>query len=292
MNFKLLFAVITAGTILSFTSPKPSLKTATKALNGFCNFVPSGKAVLNGDTSSVQAFYMSSTEITNYQYAEFLHDLKSKGETEKLMIARIDSTCWNTNKFFNNKMAEYYHIHPAYRDFPVVGITYEGAELFCNWLSEQYNELSNGELKLNFRIPTQEEWIRAVRGNKHYQIYAWEIPTLRNKDGKIQANCIALGAENITFNQESQRLEVTTKGISYDPYMAKADVVAPAKSYWPNEFGFYNMNGNVAEMLAGGEKAIGGAWNSPGFDIRNESLIAVDGPKSFVGFRVVATVLQ
>lgn len=292
MNFKLLLFSVFALVLISFSTPKPSLKTATKVLNRFCNYVPSGNTVLNGDTTSVRAFYMSATEITNLQYAEFLYYLKINNEVEKLEIAAIDTSCWTSGVYKSTALAKYYGTHPAYHDYPVVGISYEAAELYCEYLTMQYRNLSNGELKIKFRIPTQEEWLRAVRGNNYHQLYAWEIPTLRNEDGKMQANCIAIGAENITFNNETQRLEVTTKGISYDPYMGKGDVLAPARSYWPNEFGFYNMNGNVAELLAGGKKAAGGAWNSPGFDIRNESLIDYNGPKAFIGFRVVASIMS
>lgn len=293
MYFKLLFTITSLTLLVSFTLPglKPSLKTAMKTLNDFCGFVASGDAVLNGDTTSVQAFYMSNTEITNLQYREFLNDLKNKGDFEKLAIAQIDTACWTRGKMYGEPMAKYYHSHPAYDGYPVVGVSKEGAELFCTWLSEKYETLSNGELKLKFRLPTQEEWLRAARGDNHYQTYAWETPILRNKEGMMQANCLNIGAENVRRNPETGALEVTLETYAMSPTDLKSDIVAPAKSYWPNANGFYNLNGNVAELLADG-RAAGGGWTSPGFDIRNESVMSVKGTQPDVGFRVVASVIK
>jgi formylglycine-generating enzyme required for sulfatase activity len=235
---------------------------------------------------------MSSTEITNVQYQEFLNDLKRRGELEKLQIAQIDSACWTRGKMYGEPMAKYYHNHPAYDGYPVVGISKEGAELFCAWLSEKYAALSNGELKLSFRLPTQEEWMRAARGEKHYQTYAWETPFLRNKDGLMCANFLAVGAENVRRNAETGVLEITTDDLTINHLDGAFDIVAPAKSYAANAQGFYNLNGNVAELLSDGSWAAGGGWTSPGFDIRNESVMQVKGPRPDVGFRVVATFLN
>ena len=260
-------------------------------LNEFCNFVPSGFVVVGDDTSSVQSFYMSSTEITNLQYNEFLNDLKTTGEIEKLAIAIIDTACWTRGKMYGEPMAKYYHSHPAYDAYPVVGISKEGAEMFCEWLSDKYTQLSGGELKLKFRLPRQEEWMRAARGSNHYQTYAWNSPYLRNKEGMLQANFLAIGSENVRRNEDTGTLEVVRDGITINHSDAAYDIVAPTRSYWPNAQGFYNLNGNVAELIADGNRAVGGAWTSPGYDIRNESVMAVEGPRPDVGFRVVATMI-
>lgn len=259
-----------------------------KTLNGFCNYVPSGKAVVNGDTSTVQSFYMSAGEITNIQYNEFLFDLKRNGELAKLKIASIDTVNWINKSGYGASYADYYHRHPAYEDYPVVNVTKEGAELFCSWLSKKYEELSNGELKITFRIPTHAEWMRAARGSNHYATYTWGGPYLRGSKGNLLANFMAFGSENITQNPNNGKLEVVNVP-NLSRYGDNADVTAPVLSYYPNEFGMYNMNGNVAEMVSDGAIAVGGGWRSPGYDIRNESSVAFNEPDPTVGFRVVAT---
>jgi formylglycine-generating enzyme required for sulfatase activity len=71
--------------------------------------------------------------------------------------------------------------------------------------------------------------------------------------------------------------------------IGSADLTAPAESYSPNGYGLYNMNGNVAEMISDGDFAVGGSWNSPGYDIRNQSIKKFKGAHPTVGFRIVAT---
>lgn len=288
-----LIFVFSLGLILvSFTAQKKAgLKQAKKTLEGFCEFIPSGSMTLNGDTVSIQSFYMSSTEITNFQYNEFLADLLRKGEMDKYAIAKIDTAGWNT--FLPNThmepMTSYYHRHPAYQNYPVVNISKAGAELFCEWLTEKYDSLSNGELTLNFRLPYRSEWIHAARGGMKGSVYSWGGPYLRNAKGCSLANYLSIGSENVTRDEETGQLKITRAVTSMDN--DGAIYTAIAKSYNPNEFGLYNMNGNVSEWIADGDFAVGGDWYSPGYDIRNESIKEITKPQPTVGFRVVTTFL-
>ena len=295
---RLHFLSITAFVLFAFNfGGKPSFKLAFKSLEGFCNYVPSGTAVIENDTMMVQSFYMSN-EITNLQYTKFLEYLETEGRTEDLAIAMVDSNAWNTSfpNAFYKPMGRFYHSHPAYFNYPVVNISKQGAELFCEYLNTYYDSLSGGELRLKFRIPTRAEYIRAARGINHSQIYSWTGSTLYRTEGKcvfigqVQANCIRNGAECITRNQETGKLEFIAA--DYPPEDLVSDgtfIIAPSKSYWPNDFGFYNINGNVAEMISDGPYAVGGDWQSPGYDIRNESIKSFDKPHPTIGFRVVAT---
>lgn len=288
-----LFAILFTGLILaSFTTTKKTgLKRAQKTLDGFCEFIPSGNSVVDGDTVSVQSFYMSSTEVTNLQYQEFLSDLLRKGDMEKYNVARVDSTGWTRDNDFKymEPMKNLYHTHPAYDSYPVVNVSKEGAELFCEWLTEKYDSLSNGEMKLKFRLPLRAEWIRAASGNLVGSAYSWGGPYLRNSKGCYLANFFAMGSENISRNAETGEMEVvkTGRGLFDDG----AFHTAKAESYFPNDFGLYNMNGNAAEMISDGDYAVGGDWYSPGYDIRNESIKDFNRPEPTVGFRVVTTVL-
>ncbi len=281
--------------MLGFTSSKkPSKKRALKTLQNFCAFIPSGNALVGKDTISVQSFYTSKTEITNLQYREFLFDLKKKGENAKLKTAQIDSSTWRSNFGNNEKYSEYYHVHPAYNNYPVVNVTKEGAELYCEWLSKKYEDLSNGELKIKFRLPQKSEWIRAARGDSHFAKYTWKNPFLRNTEGLFLANFVRIGLESVHYNNEKKKYEIINIPIDFNLNLqnATADVTAPAKSYWPNEFGLYNMNGNVGEILADKDEVIGGDWASPGYDIRIESIKKYVGASPTVGFRIVASSIE
>ncbi len=277
--------------LVSFTSSKKTgLKFAQKTLDGFCSLIPSGLSLVDGDTLSVQSFYMSSTEITNKEYNEFLADLLRRGDLDTYAIARIDTAGWTRSfpKEYMKPMAEYYHKHPAYDNYPVVNVSKAGAELYCKWLTAKYDSLSNGQLNLMFRVPTRAEWIRAASSDNLGSTYSWDSPSLRNDKGCMLANFLVLGSENISRNAETGELEV--KKMVHIPSDFTADITAPSKSYFPNSYGIYNMNGNVAEMISDGNYAVGGDWNSPGYDIRNRSIKEINRPEPTVGFRVVSSV--
>ena len=61
-----------------------------------------------------------------------------------------------------------------------------------------------------------------------------------------------------------------------------------AKGHYPNEFGLYNVCGNVAEMVDERGIAYGGSFLDPGYDIRIDSETHYDAPSPKVGFRVIA----
>jgi formylglycine-generating enzyme required for sulfatase activity len=278
--------------LASFNSAKkPSFKTAKKSLEGFCNYIPSGSTTILDKDVSIQAFYMSSGEITNLQYAEFLHDLKKKGEIKKWEIAKVDSTGWRMSLGSNETYTKYYFRHPAYHGYPVVNISKEGAELYCEWLTSKYDSLSNGELNVIFRLPTRTEWIYAANGGDENSKYAWGNGGLRNENGLIQANHVQLGSENIHYNKSEKRYEIKFNTVASAPNDG-ADVTAPTISYWPNPYGLYNMNGNVSEMVSDGHFAVGGDWSLPGYDVRNESIKAFNAAHPTVGFRIVASYMQ
>ncbi len=281
--------------IFSFSAnKKPSKKRALKTLTGFCSYISSGNAVIENDTFSVQGFYMSNGEISNIQYQEFLFDLKKKGELEKLAVAMIDSSGWNTPLGYNKSYIEHYHKHPAYRDYPVVNVSKEGAELYCEWLSKKYDTLSNGELTIKFRLPQHAEWMRAARGDNHSQRYSWKGMYLRNEKGIFLANFVRVGVESVHYNEEKKKYEVINipvDGFAWSP-MKTVDVTAPVESYWPNDFGIYNLNGNVSEMVADKNIVVGGDWTKPGYDVRNEAQKEYTGPSMATGFRIVASYVE
>ena len=77
--------------------------------------------------------------------------------------------------------------------------------------------------------------------------------------------------------------------LDYYSETGSVDIVAPSESYWPNEYGIYNLNGNVAEMIAEDGIAVGGSWQNTGYDVRIESKNTYTNPNPLTGFRVVMT---
>ncbi len=276
--------------LISLTSvSKPmSVSKFNKFINDFYGYVPSGLVKLQEDTFSVQSFIIGKTEVTNFDYKIFLNDLLSNGEIDKYNIAKVNSFNWSSSKSLNQKYVDYYHSHSAYRNHPVVNISKQGAELYCEWLTKRINaNLPEGQ-KLQFRLPLKSEWLRAACGDDLDAPYSWKGQYVRNSKGMILANFVQVGEGSISRNEKNEFVVLPYQGELND----FGDIIAPTKSFWPNEFDIYNMNGNVAELLADSDEVIGGSWFDAGYDIRNRSLKKYSGSSPMVGFRVVATVIQ
>jgi formylglycine-generating enzyme required for sulfatase activity len=287
MKIKLLSSILllTTFAIVSVqTVDKKQQKNLIKVLNTNYAFVAADSVVAHD-------FIIFKTEVSNLSYREFLYDLKQQGAMDKWKIASVDSSRWSTKNWTNSAYIEHYHKHPAYNNYPVVNVSKEAAEMYCQWLTEKVNSTLKGTSKIIFRLPTQKEWIKAAKGKLELSIYSWGGYRLHNAEGSYMCNCLAFGGECIsrdsTGNYVFRRVDNNQYFFSGD----YADITAPVKSYWPNGYGLYNMNGNVAEMISDKNVVVGGSWNDPGYDVRNESEKPYTGAARTVGFRMVATVV-
>jgi formylglycine-generating enzyme required for sulfatase activity len=141
-----------------------------------------------------------------------------------------------------------YFWHPAYDNYPVVGVTWFQAKAFCVWRTQKLNSWLSGVGSLwvqDFRLPNEGEWEYAARGNLKESPYPWGGPYIRNSGGCMLGNFKPM------------------RGRYFDDggfYTVKA------YSYNPNDNGIYCMIGNVAEMVYTTKtKTVitkGGSWNS------------------------------
>ena len=238
--------------------------------------------------------YASKYETSNFLYRTFLNDLKKQGKTEKLKIAQIDSLNWRTPLAYNEPYVELYHKHHAFNEYPVVNITYEGANLFCEWLTNKYNNYPKRKFKkVKFRLPTQAEWEKAARGNLKNTIYPWGGYSLTNYKKCPMCNFGGGGAESIHYDKEKKQYVVITDGTAGSQmYGDYSDITAPVNKYNQNDFNMYNISGNVKEMVQ--EKGIsrGGGWRSPGYDVRIASVDTYKTSVNDLGFRYFMEVIE
>ncbi|GGD54839.1 gliding motility lipoprotein GldJ [Muriicola marianensis] len=94
----------------------------------------------------VQSFYMDETEVTNVMYLEYLDYLKSVYPPENPKYANIykgalpDTLVWRNRLGFNETMTNNYLRHPAYAEYPVVGVNWVQATQFAEWRTDRVNE--------------------------------------------------------------------------------------------------------------------------------------------------------
>ncbi len=97
-----------------------------------------------------------------------------------------------------------------------------------------------------------------------------------------------IGAEHIKKNQDTGELEITEHHLSGSNFFCDNTLVTtPVSSYSPNNYGIYNMSGNVAEMVQEEGIACGGGWRSTGYDVRCSSTMNYIESQPDLGFRPI-----
>ena len=232
----------------------------------------------------------------------------AKGETDRSEFLKDieiniypDTLTWNHDYSysFNDPYAKKYFWHPAFDDYPVVGVNWKQATAFAHWRSKMMNSFLR-EIKQpilpEFRLPTESEWEYASRGGLDASPYPWGGPYTRNIKGCFLANFKPLRGN----------------------YVADGGIKAiKTASYNPNGYGLYDMSGNVAEWTSNAydesafsyshdmnmdrsydaqeddlavlkRKAIrGGSWKDIAYYIQNSTRTFEyqDTAKSYIGFR-------
>ena len=145
-----------------------------------------------------------------------------------------DTLCWVHDYTYsmNDDFTRNYFCSSAYDNYPVVGVSWLQAKAFCIWRSHflnDYLESINYSHMNDFRLPSEAEWEFAARGGIAAESYPWGGPYVRNPNGCFLANYEPL------------------RGAYDDDGGVRTLVVG---HYAPNDYGLYDMSGNVSEWCA------------------------------------------
>ncbi|MBP5259587.1 MAG: SUMF1/EgtB/PvdO family nonheme iron enzyme [Paludibacteraceae bacterium] len=157
-----------------------------------------------------------------------------------------DTLCWirDFTYAYNEPYMRMYFAHDGYGDYPVVGVSWEQASAFCYWRT---NLLNNAQIRMgqkvvqDYRLPTESEWEYAARSGRQLSMYPWGSTYIRTARGCFLANFKPMHGN-----------------YSVDGFM----IAAKVGSFPPNDYGLYDMAGNVAE------------WTSSAFHESNYSFVS------------------
>lgn len=281
--------------------------------------------------TTVSSFYMDETEVSNTNWLEYLNWIRTNypADYEYYYNELPDTLVWRRPLSYNEPYVDNYLRHPAYQDYPVVGVSWEQASRYCDWRTDRVNELllrskgymtsfqdvngkgtakgatatttatrptepfntdiylngqyddkgkramkdlnptnanttatgaaagkgatrnvrlEDGILKQPYRLPTEAEWEYAALGligNTEYEnigenkIYPWSGLGVSSAKRKTRGLMLA--------NFKRTKGDYMGVGGSLND---KGGLTVAVRSYLPNDFGLYNMAGNVNEWVA------------------------------------------
>lgn len=264
----------------------------------------------------VQSFYMDETEVTNLMYMEYLDYIKKMFDPNNDLYKNIyfgacpDTLVWRNRLGYNEQMTNNYLRHPAYAQYPVVGVNWIQAVEFCKWRTDRVNEAklekegylkkdakvtdasaekafstetyinaptktyggdeaivlkgkkgragkdstnlyakrTSGLIDPEYRLPTEAEWEYAAIanvGNREYNLYKGKKKYPWSGSYTRSGKRMTRGDQLANFKQGKGDYGGIA-GWSDD----NADITNVVKSYPPNDFGLYDMAGNVNEWVA------------------------------------------
>ncbi|MGY5850775.1 T9SS ring complex lipoprotein PorK/GldK [Salegentibacter sp. F14] len=236
-----------------------------------------------------------------YSYMDIQNAARTQGnrrdfiENEEIAIYP-DTTVWikDFNYSYNEPMHNDYFWHSAFDDYPVVGVSWKQAKAFTQWRTFYHNAYrrSKGDHNVpSYRLPTEAEWEYAARGGLEGATYPWGGPYAKNDRGCFMANF---------------------KPLRGDYAADQALYTVEAKSYDPNDYGLYNMAGNVSEWVNSSydpasyqymssmnptvnneedmRKVVrGGSWKDVAYflQVSSRDYEYADSARSYIGFRTV-----
>jgi gliding motility-associated lipoprotein GldK len=239
-----------------------------------------------------------------YRYSWFDGDkaARSGGSRKDFLQTEVlevypDTTAWvrDFNYSYNDPMHQDYFHHQSYGDYPVVGVSWEQARAFCNWRTKKKNDYLRGKKNPTtvpiFRLPTEAEWEYAARGGLEFATYPWGTGGTTSDRG-----CFLANFKPVRGNYAADGALYTMEADSYNANDYGLFNMAGNVSEWTNTA--YNlssyymastMNSNVEDRQNTRKIVRGGSWKDVAYflEVSSRDYEYADTARSYIGFRTV-----
>lgn len=239
-------------------------------------------------TVSIQSFFMDQTEIANIHWLEYMAFYENDANSDRLpenysdletyrqQVLLPDTTVWASELAYNDSYVANYLRYPGFRFFPVVGVSWVQAKDFCRWRTMVVNEnyakdaldrgkieslpdfaagekvpLESGFVVPDYTLPTEAQWeyaAKALIGTQYNdenqsngRIYPWDGHAVRNP---YDTKNYEMGYMLANFKR-GRGDYAGIAGKLNDGALITEYIFA----YPPNDYGLYNMGGNVSEWV-------------------------------------------
>ena len=188
-----------------------------------------------GASVRVDSFWVEDEEIRSATLTRPLREPKDL-KTNAIICVYPDTAVWGRDfdYSYNDPLLYGYFNMPGYSEYPVVGVTWEQAHAFCHWRTNLLRNQGH-QIAHQYRLPTEAEWEYAARGGRRAAMYPWGDKYARDSEGCFLAN----------FKPY--------RGSYHDDTGTATMAVGQFK---PNDFGLFDMAGNVAEWTASSYSSI------------------------------------
>jgi formylglycine-generating enzyme required for sulfatase activity len=211
------------------------------------------------------SLFIDEMEIRNLDYLEFLW-WTGRNEPDRYKSLLPDTLVDRHKLALCEPYVEYYLRHPAYSQYPVIGVSYAQAVAFCEWRtrmvnrwiyirknkirSDNWDTIVHFPVVMVYRLPTKEEWEYASAAGLPFDQFPQGYRSLVDKDSVPVSNTVEYRNYLRTMILRKQEPKQKHFRGSKNTWYSWELVRAPVSWGTPNEYGIYNLSGNVSEIIA------------------------------------------
>ncbi len=216
--------------------------------------------------------YAGISEVTLYLWKQFLLESQkgtSMNKADRKYIEK-DSLYWKSvSKRFGDISSDYFLI-PAYNMCPVVGISYEEAVAFCDWITLKVRSKFKNGYQYTYRLPSESEWeyiascdIKADKNKKNFM-------SIYNTSDKI-------------ISESDLSREFYRKSYCCNNDIRLLSIYDSQK----NDCGLIHVKGNVSEMVQEKNISKGGSYKQTLFECNLSNKQNYSKSELWLGFRYI-----